>query len=384
MLDRTLIRGTAGVHPARRLAWDELHAGLQRGVEAGHIYRSAEGDLCLYTYSHSVVYENGWDEFSVMARGLIVRPSTKEILATPFPKFFNYAEAPDAVPNESFTTTVKMDGSLGVIWHDGSNWRVTTKGGFSSEQAIWGQTWLRTNVDLTKLVVGTTYLTEIIYPENRIVIRYTYEGLTLLAGYDVAGNELTRGQLRTTGMALVEEVSFASIEDMLAAAETLGNNQEGWVVRFTHGIRVKIKGAEYLRIHRVVSNCTPLAIWDVLRKMDDIDGIRRMLPEEFWVDFDLIRGLLENSFAERVGRLRLGVVQVAHLSDKELGLALRSLPMAEDVKSCLFAARKSGFLDLIAKPGKSRDKFFDQFRPTANRLQGYRASALMNRATEPA
>ena len=31
--------------------------------------------------------------------------------------------------------TTKMDGSLGLVFHDGKQWRVTTKGSFSSDQA---------------------------------------------------------------------------------------------------------------------------------------------------------------------------------------------------------------------------------------------------------
>jgi RNA ligase len=55
--------------------------------------------------------DKAWNQFTLMARGLILCPSEKRVVATPIPKFFNYGEVLD-VPELPFNATVKMDGSL--------------------------------------------------------------------------------------------------------------------------------------------------------------------------------------------------------------------------------------------------------------------------------
>ena len=52
----------------------------------------------LYVYTNRCVYDNGWDDFSMLARGLILHPATRRVIATPFPKFFNAGERGLAIP----------------------------------------------------------------------------------------------------------------------------------------------------------------------------------------------------------------------------------------------------------------------------------------------
>ncbi len=78
------------IHPARALPFKTLVEGLERAGALGLVHRRvnhAEG-LQLYIYTPRCVYEDGRDEFTVMARGLILDEAAGKVVATPFPKFF--------------------------------------------------------------------------------------------------------------------------------------------------------------------------------------------------------------------------------------------------------------------------------------------------------
>jgi RNA ligase len=203
----------------------------------------------------------------------------------------------------------------------------------------------------------------------------------MLAAYDHDGRELTYDEVLATCRALgwpaVRRLAFASIADMVSYAATLTRDDEGFVIRFSNGLRLKLKGAEYRRIHALISRCTPLAMWEAMVAGDDMAAIRRDLPEEFWADFDDIVRLLQARIAAIEARVAEVAASVAHLSDKELGLSLNSLP--EEARPYLFGFRKFG-----AITGKSRETLMRFIRPTGNMLAGYTPSYAMGRMLEDA
>jgi RNA ligase len=76
--------------------------------------------------------------------------------------------------------------------------------------------------------------------------------------------------------------SYDSVSQLLLEAKDLPADEEGFVVRFDDGGRLKIKGAEYRRIHALISRITPLAMWEIMQAGDDLAKVRRDIPEEFW------------------------------------------------------------------------------------------------------
>jgi RNA ligase len=378
---------TDPIHPARRVAYDDLIAGLERARALGLVYRRADagGDLHLYVYTPRCVYEDGWDAFTLLARGLIVDHQAGRLVATPFPKFFNLGERLGTAPALPFETFEKLDGSLIIVFHHGGRWRAATKGAFDSAQAAWAQARLD-GADLASLTPGTTYLFEAIYPENRIVVRYAEAALVMLSAYDEDGREWTHDEVQGACAALGGEArgwraarrhAFASLADMILHAADLPRDDEGFVIRFEDGTRLKLKGAEYRRIHALISRCTPLAIWEAMNAGDDLGAIRRDLPEEFWGDFDDIVALLEAGARAIEAQVVEAAAAVAHLSDKELGLSLSAQPKA--VQPYLFGFRKTGTFS-----GKLRDSLMRSIRPTGNVLAGYAPSFAMNRMLEDA
>ena len=300
--------------------------------------------------------------------------------STPCPKFFNVGERRGDAPDLPFEAFEKLDGSLVIVFHHAGRWLACTKGAFDSEQAVWAQSRLD-GVDLSALTPGTTYLFEAVYPENRIVVRYPEPALVLLAAYDGEGCELTYDAVLATCAALgwraARRQAFASIGAMVSHAAMLGRDDEGFVIRFSNGLRLKLKGAEYRRIHALISRCTPLAMWEAMAAGDDMGAIRRDLPEEFWTDFDDIVRLLRAQIANIEAMVADVAASVARLSDKELGLSLGTLPA--DARAYLFGFRKSG-----AITGKARESLMRSIRPTGNLLAGYVPSYAMGRVLEDA
>jgi len=369
-------------HPARLIPFTDLLSGLGRAVAAGFVYRRASPDraLRLYVYTPRCVYEDGWDTFTRLARGLILDESAGAIIATPFPKFFNVGERHGEVPDLPFEAFEKLDGSLIIVFHHAGQWRAATKGAFDSEQALWAQARLD-GMDLSPLAPGTTYLFEAVYPENRIVIRYAEAALVMLAAYAADGREFDYAEVEALcaqlGLRAARRYHFPSIAAMVAQTATLPKDDEGFVIRFSDGTRLKLKGAEYRRIHALISRCTPLAMWEAMNAGDDLAAIRRDLPEEFWTDYADIVRLLQARVDDLTARVEAVAASVAHLSDKELGLALNTLPA--DARPYLFAYRKAG-----AITGKARDSLMRAIRPTGNELPGYVPSYAMGRVLDDA
>jgi RNA ligase len=369
------------IHPAYMMAFDQLFAGLEAACASGMVRRKDDISTgrSLYCYTERCVYDNGWDEFALVARGLILHPAEQRIVAVPFPKFFNVNERAASIPNMPFETFEKLDGSLIIIHHYDNKWRTATKGAFDSSQAVWAETKLNQQ-DVSTLIPGYTYLAEAIYPENRVVIHYSQPALVLLGGYTSNGMELEFDELckvaRNLSWRTAQRHSYTSFSELVADAAALPATQEGFVIRFADGYRLKVKGAEYRRIHSLISRCTPLAMWEAMAADDDMEKIRRDLPEEFWQDFDNIIQNLTAKISNLTTRIKIEAEKAAHLSDKELGLSLASLP--DDVKQFLFPFRKAnGKLE-----GKTRATLFRTIRPTGNFLEGYTPSYAINRIAE--
>ena len=365
------------IHPAYAMEFSALEEGLRKACEAGHVYSRYDSvtGRTLYCYTKSCVYEGAWNEFSTLARGLILNLSERRIIAAPFPKFFNLLEGRTAVPDLPFRVYEKMDGSLAIIHHDGMRWRAATKGSLESSQALWTERLLAAG-NTSALVPGTTYLAEVVYPENRIVVRYDYAGAVLLGAYGPGGLETEDAELGAVadacGWRVPRSFSFSGMDELLHRASELSADEEGYVLRFTDGTRVKVKGGEYCRVHATISRCTPLAIWENMVAGDSGEAMRRLLPEEFLTDYDGISTLLESRVSAVMSDILKAAHEVSELSDKELGLC-KSMP--SEMKSYVFLLRKSRSVPDI----KLRAAILRRIRPSGNILDGYMPSYAMQR-----
>jgi RNA ligase len=324
------------------------------------------------------VYDRAWSSVTVLARGLVLDLADRIVVATPFPKFFNFGEGGYALPEGEFEAFEKLDGSLIIVFHHGGRWWAVTKGDFHATQAAWALNVLTANPAVAHLDTSKTWLFEAVGPQNRIVVPYGEPALVLLAAFDHQGVELAYGTVQEVadqiGVRAAERHHFARLADLVAYADGLPRTREGFVVRYRNGTRLKIKGAEYRRIHALISRVTPLAIWEAMAAGDDLDSFRRDIPEEFWTDFDAIRNALDDAYAASLASGRAAAASVAHLSDKELGLSLHQVPA--DVRPHVFALRKAAGGPV---PDKLRAVLLRGIRPTGNVLAGYKASYAVAR-----
>jgi RNA ligase len=388
-------------HPASKMSFDELYAGLNKEVEDIYINKQVNGDLELYNYSVNCSFEKHWNEFTLIARGLILDVKNKKIVAMCLPKFFNYGEAwiktsenegiSPELPKEGFTIGEKIDGSCCFVWMVDGEWHTSTRGSFFSEQAIWAEDFLRKNIKTEYLNPKFTYICEVIYPENRIVVKYDYAGLVLLSAYcgeegENYGKECDRiyldGIAQKTGLRRPKVYGYKSVDDLLKISETLKYDQEGFVVRFENGYRVKVKGREYCAVHRIISGCKPLTIWEMMSECQDLVAVKKLLPEEFWKDFDGIVSILTSKVELYLKQVKEFFEATKHLSDKEVGLMFTDNFLPVICKKFVFHCRKNKFLDEIEKPGKTRKSFFNYFRPTNNVLEGYKPTSSLTRFSQ--
>jgi RNA ligase len=231
-----------------------------------------------------------------------------------------------------------------------------SKGSFTSEQAVWAQRHLD-KADTSKLDPDTTYIAEIIYPENRIVVNYgDRRDLVLLAAYRPDGSErpLAAAAEDWDGVGSVVRTydwrePFAVLAGMgegnrlLDGGDATGTDAEGWVIRFAGGVRTKVKISEYVSLHYRLTSVGPRDIWRALGvdrnpqatstqlaqalgvQPNEAEGLRRRtggalapllenVPDEYdqWV-----RGVcadLEARAAELTERIEAGHRDLAHLA----------------------------------------------------------------------
>jgi RNA ligase len=263
-------------------------------------------DLFIYNYTRKTQYEQYWNEYTKICRGLIL-DSNNNIVARPFKKFFNLEELNvNDIPKEEFEVFEKMDGSLGIIYQTDSGPYIATRGSFISEQADKANRLLYTKYKncLSLFKKNVTYLVEIIYPENRIIVDYgNIEDLILLAVIDnETGKDLP---LDDIGLPIVRK--YYGIKDYTKCKRLNWEDKEGFVIKFKNDYRMKIKFDEYIRLHRLITRISNKDIWEYLRINADYTEILDRVPDEFdvWVrktvetlntEYDNIETYLNDNF----------------------------------------------------------------------------------------
>lgn len=239
--------------------------------------------LTIWNYTEEVQYGGKWDELTLSARGLVT-DEFGTIVARPFKKFFNMEEGKHT-PTQDFEVFEKVDGSLGIVFNYKGEWLIATRGSFTSDQAIKGKEMLD-GLKMDKVPHNLTYLFEIIYPENRIVVDYgDQEKLVLLGAIEVgSGTEISRHTLEYFASEIGSDIakSYDGIKDYSVLKDMVKDNEEGFIVRFFNGDRMKVKGQEYLRLHKIMTNLSTTAVWEVLSNGGNFEELLKDVPDEFY------------------------------------------------------------------------------------------------------
>jgi len=243
----------------------------------------ASGELFIYNYTAKAQYDHLWTPETMQCRGLIL-DRDGAIASRPLAKFFNLQEYQDTLPAEPFDVYEKLDGSLGILYWYQNQPYIASRGSFNSDQAIKANQILQTlYVDIIPLLdKSLTYLFEIIYPANRIVVDYgDYEALVLLAIIETkSGCEYPIEAFTNLGFPIAKK--YDGLKDLAAIAKLNEQNQEGFVIRFNSGLRLKFKFADYVKLHRVLTQITSKVIWEMLRDKTPFEDILERVPDEFY------------------------------------------------------------------------------------------------------
>jgi T4 RnlA family RNA ligase len=284
---------------------------LERYYNEGWLIKQTHPELPLtiWNYSQTTQYEGKWDEVTLMCRGLVTDNETGEIVGRPFKKFFNWEENKHT-PTKDFEVFTKEDGSLGIAFNYKGNWIFASRGSFTSEQIIWATDFINDN-----LINGVaamfnedfTYLFEIVYKSNRIVVNYgDYEGLILLGAINTkTGEELSYDKLLNYGYFFDVVKRYDGITDYTTLKGMIGDNEEGFVIRFSNGDRMKIKGEEYLRLHRIMTGVSTTSVWEIMANGGNMEEILKDVPDEF---YDKIKEVVRD-IAVRFDNIRTDYIQ---------------------------------------------------------------------------
>lgn len=323
---------------------DELvdPALLSDAIASGLVSVRPEGSLRILNYTPRATYDRVWNGATLACRGLIVDEADR-VVARPFPKFFGPAE-PDAPPvpeGRSMIVTEKLDGSLGIAYHQpGSEIRVATRGSLTSAQAAVATDIWHEKYPHVRFGHGVTPLFEIVYPGNRIVTDYgDMRDLVLLAVIDIGtGADLPLEVIDWPGPRAPRHDfgSFAELVDHVSASEE--SAREGYVVRFDTGsdrphVRLKLKFPAYVVTHRMLTGLTATRVWEIVavadavqrglsrrqaatrlrlapdvvdtlvdRGPDVVGSVRADLPEEFWHWYDACVAEFRSAADRLIGR----------------------------------------------------------------------------------
>jgi RNA ligase len=268
---------------------------LGKAVDEGDVRTQTHPEfptLTIANYNEDVQFRKRWNKITLACRGLIFDSVTGEVVARPWEKFFNFGQMDNRIDSMApVEVTDKMDGSLGILYQrpDGK-FAIATRGSFASDQALHATELLNTlYADYLVDWVGAywleqnTYLFEIVYPENRIVVNYgDMDDLVLLGavnkeygqyyGPDAAGAQIAWPGPRT------EVFKADHFVDALSLPDRPG--KEGYVIRSGRNI-VKMKQADYVELHRIVTNLSPRTVWERLARGERVADICAQIPDEF-------------------------------------------------------------------------------------------------------
>jgi RNA ligase len=283
--------------------WDLTKLKEHAQANSVYVIESAKyQNVVMLHYMDSCTWDNNWNTFARMCRGLILDMKNQKVLAYPFDKFFNLAQVPETryenlLTLGKFETSEKLDGSMIIAFFDPNTDKLvfTTKGSFDSEHGAYANELLFTPEQeriLRAWAAGGTLMFELITKRFQIVVDYKKknykEGLYLIGyRYDNVDKLASFGSLAIIAEALklptFKTYQFESLDKLLEIAKDLPVLEEGFVLRFPGDLMVKVKGSAYLEAHRFISH---LSDRNILQAVADgtASNLATLAPEEYKAD----------------------------------------------------------------------------------------------------
>lgn len=261
----------------------QAHRGLLKYFQSDDdfiVSHDEKSDLYTVRYSHTGV---DWDKPWIMrARGLVI-DKEGNIVSQPYQKFFNYQQyTPENRPpfikadfaeyycdfkdGEKYDILEKLDGTMLAITNYNGELLPSTTMNVNSKYALLGLSCLKKQLNesqiiaLTEMCKNATFIFEYTAPDNRIVVDYDVEKMTLHGIMSLTEEKL----LDYSTMCLIADSLGLPVINRLGRSENVNfdfflrklkqaKNFEGVVLRFKDGRQLKIKTDDYLEKHSTVS-----------------------------------------------------------------------------------------------------------------------------------
>ena len=231
----------------------------------------------LFKYLNSVTYEDVWNQYYLLARGSVIDVQDMDVVTPTLPKFFNIDEkaytsfgiVSKKAQNGTLTRYIKQDGSCVSLSYR-HDLLLTTPGSFRSDQTKWAREYLTSRhqeflQDVHHQYSHYSFIFEYVGPENQIVVVYPKTDMILLHVIDArTGKLLPYEEVKEFGDRYeftVCDVVDLSLDVMMSERENkelyAAEDQEGWIVRVdieNETFLVKLKCADYVQMHRAISN----------------------------------------------------------------------------------------------------------------------------------
>jgi hypothetical protein len=262
-----------------------------------------------WLFSYSMIDSDFYDEVVRDCRGLILHidPKTRETrrVCYAFRKFANYGEGyADKIDWNTASVYSKIDGSLirAFVRPGDDYWSWATNNGFSADAELPGvgsipldeSPMYATFMDAidaaseSSLMIDADYtlMFELTSRQNRIVVDYGPKPKLWLLGARClsTGVEITPEEAKEKfklSYDIPEKYSITSLDEVVAAAEKLGRDKEGFVVVDAQFHRVKVKGPAYLAVHHLKDANGQLSWKHVFKCLQNgvIDDVVGTFPE---------------------------------------------------------------------------------------------------------
>lgn len=339
----------------KKVDWNVLNDYIDNNLIIAN--KHPEYDIWILNYSPKVQSKKFWDEYTLSCRGLVV-DADGNILARPFQKFKNLEEHdPSEIDiSQEFDVLEKMDGSLIILFYyeKRMEWIVASRGSFISKQVQEAKKMLEFSI-FEKLFNKDTYLFEVIYPENRIVVDYgDRRELVLLAvittetGAEMRHEDMVK--MYSKYFTVVRKFELKNINDLNDLKKLEEDNKEGFVVRFLNGFRVKVKFTEYVRLHGILTNVSNLMVWEHLKNNYDFDALLDRVPDEFYDWLKQTVDALRRDFNEIERQALKEFVRIYHVNEITVRKPFAMEAIKSDYRSILFKLyEKKSYDEIIWK-----------------------------------
>lgn len=232
----------------------------------------------ILNYTPKAQYENIWNNVTTVCRGLIVDLRDGEVVARPFEKFFNLDDDRNGsvpAPDAPIEVMDKVDGSLGIAYPDPlqpTGIAIATRGSFHSDQAFHATQRYQETHHTFHPRPGWTYLYEIVYPANRIVVDYGQDDNLYLIGIrnNITGMMLSLKHPHIS-IPRTTMLKFDTFNDFIMKWKPQ-RGIEGVVIHdLNTGKLHKVKTEEYVQLHKITFSLSEKAVWEKLQSGSFVD-----------------------------------------------------------------------------------------------------------------